>query len=64
MSEEIDEIIEEKKEDIPVLEVKVVNPVKPEKVKTDYDEVDDEMYDDPKITKEEIEEFENGTTSS
>ncbi len=46
MSEEVDEIIEEKKEDIPVLEVKVVNPPEEKKEKpSDFDSVDDNEYE-------------------
>ncbi len=58
MSEEIDEIIEEKKEDIPVLEVKVVNPVVPEKKKDDYDSEEANEYEDMYPTPELIEEYE------
>ncbi len=56
MSEEVDEIIEEKKEDIPVLEVKVVNPPEVKEKKTDYDTVDaneyENMYPDADMIKE------------
>ncbi len=58
MSEEVDEIIEEKKEDIPVLEVKVVNPPEVKKKVSDYDSVDANEYEDMYPTEEQIKEYE------
>ncbi len=54
-----DEVKEEVK--IGPLEVKIVNH--PKDKKGDYDSVDDAMYDDLAITKEEVKEFEDGNTS-
>ncbi len=58
MSEEVDEIIEEKKEDIPILEVKVVNPPEVKEKKSDFDSVDDSQYENMYPTDEMIKEYE------
>ncbi len=63
----MDEVTEEKLEDVQdidtaPLEVKIINH--PEVKKSDYDDVDDDEYDELGITKEDLEEFENGNTSS
>ncbi len=54
-----EEIIEEKKEDVPVepLEVKIIN--KDEKPKSDYDEMEANEYENMYPSKEEIEKFES-----
>ncbi len=58
MSEELDEIIEEKKEDIPVLEVKVINPPEVKEKKSDFDSQDEPEYEDMYPTDEQIKEYE------
>ncbi len=59
MSEETpEEIIEEKKEDIPVLEVKVVNPPEVKKEPTAFDDTDDPEYENMYPTDEQITEYE------
>ncbi len=58
MSEEQDEILEGKKEDIPVLEVKVINPPEVKEKKSDFDETEDNEYENMYPTKEQIEEYE------
>ncbi len=59
MDEEIIEtVVEDQKEDNIPLEVKILNH--PKKEKTVFDIVEDEEYDDLRITKEQVEEFENG----
>jgi len=62
MDEETEKILEEAETvKIEPLEVKVVNQ-KEDKV-SEYDSKDDWEYEDLGITKEELEEFENGDTS-
>ncbi len=62
MSEDtLNESLEEKVDEAPVLEVKVVN--KELRESSPYDGHDDLEYDDLTITKKEIKEFEDGDSS-
>ncbi len=57
MSDETEEIIEEKPEEpITPLEVKIMN--QPEVKKSDYDDVDDNEYENMYPTEEQIKEYE------
>ncbi len=60
MSEDTtEEIIEEKKEDIPVLEVKVLNQPEVKKPVSDFDSVDDSQYENMYPSDEQIKEYED-----
>ncbi len=56
-SEEVTEVVEEVKEEIVPLEVKVINPEV--KVKNWYDSTDDDEYDYLGVTEEDVKEFGN-----
>ncbi len=58
MSEEQDEILEEKKEDVSILEVKVINQPEVKKIPSDFDSVDDSQYENMYPTDEMIKEYE------
>ncbi len=61
MDEENEEIPEEDLEIKPI-EVKIVNPDKPQERDKRYDSKDDPEYDDLGITQEQLKEFEDGNT--
>jgi len=58
-----EQIIEEAEKASPEpIEVKIIN--QPKKEASDYDSVDDLEYDELGVTTEQVEEFENGDSSS
>ncbi len=60
----MEEVVKEssKEEKVSPLEVKIVNPS--ENKKEDYEPDDDNEYDDLRITKEQVEEFEKDDSTS